>query len=98
MTKRDIYESEKKNPGVIYLYPEGMFYRAYEMSAFYLCKLVLPFKVSGHYVKSAGAFIVSVGFPQATLEKWSTGHPVADFRGGGDIKTGIGRNRFRWPV
>lgn len=32
-TKKEIYDIEQENPGVIHLYAEGMFYRAYEMSA-----------------------------------------------------------------
>ena len=59
-----------------------MFYKAYERSAFYLCELIHPFKVSGHFVKSAEAFLISVGFPQSALEKWTSGRPVVDFQGG----------------
>ena len=73
---------EQGNLGVIHMYAEGMFYRAYEMSAYLLCSLVHPFKVSCHFVKTIGDNLLSVGFPQSSLEKWSSGHPVRKVVGG----------------
>lgn len=75
-TKKEIYDIEQENTGVIHLYAEGMFYCAYEKSAYLLCSLIHPFKVSGHFVKTIGDNFLSVGFPQTSLEKWSCGHPV----------------------
>ena len=53
-TKKEIFDIEKENTGIIHLYSEGMFYRAYEKSAFLLCTLIHPFKVSCHFVKTIG--------------------------------------------
>ena len=84
LSKKEIYEIEQENPGVIHLYAEGMFYRAYEKSAYLLCALIHPFKVSCHFVKSIGDYLASVGFPQSSLDKWAGGREiVSNFAGGG---------------
>ena len=70
MTKQEIYKSEQSNDKDIILYPEGKFYKAYERSAWRLCMLVHEFKVSCRWVGTAGAYIVSVGFPLESLGKW----------------------------
>lgn len=46
MTKLEICAIEDTNPGVVYLYSEGTFYKAYQQSAWLLCSRVHPFKVS----------------------------------------------------
>ena len=70
-TKKEIYDIEQKNEGVVHLYAEGMFYKAYERSAFLLCTLFHPFKVSCRFVKTINDNLLSVGFPQSSLSKWS---------------------------
>lgn len=76
MTKLEIYESEQSNPGVVYLYPEGMFYKAYEKSAYLLCTRVHAFKVSCRPMKGWKQPLLSVGFPMSSLEKFSAGMVV----------------------
>ena len=71
MNKLEIYRAEQSNPGSVYLYPEGMFYKAYEKSAFILCRYVHPFKVSVRPLKALAAPLVSVGFPISSLPKFS---------------------------
>ncbi|MBQ9184401.1 MAG: four helix bundle protein [Bacteroidales bacterium] len=78
MTKKEIFEFEKSNPGVIRLYPEGTFYKAYEQSAYALCKYVHAFKVSCNYVKTIGDYIVGVGFPKSSLQKWAGGRNMIE--------------------
>lgn len=73
MTKQEIYKSEQSNDKDIILYPAGKFYKAYERSAWRLCMLVHEFKVSCRWVGTAGAYIVSVGFPLESLDKWMSG-------------------------
>lgn len=73
MTKTEIYHLEENNFGRIYLFQEGMFYKAYEKSAFLLSTLVNPFKVSSRLIKEIGDSIVSIGFPMASLDKFSSG-------------------------
>ena len=73
MTKLEIFNAEQVNDGRVYLYPEGMFYKAYEKSAFLLCANVHQFKVSSNQLKSIDEPLVSVGFPFSSLEKFSAG-------------------------
>ena len=67
-TKQEVYKSEQPNDKDIVLYPEGRFYKAYERSAWRLCMLVHEFKVSCHWVGTAWAYIVSVGFSLESLD------------------------------
>lgn len=52
MTKLEIIASEKQNTGVVNLYAEGSFYKAYEQSAYVLCTYVRPLKVSARLVEN----------------------------------------------
>ena len=82
-TKLEIFASEQANDGKIILYPEGMFYKAYEKSAFLLCTKVHPFKVSARPLKGLDEPLVSVGFPFSSLEKFAAGMKVNQSGGGG---------------
>ena len=69
---------EDANPGQIYLYSEGAFYKAYQKSAWLLCTRVHPFKVSARLLKGLDGPLLSVGFPKSSLDKFSAGLTVAD--------------------
>ncbi|MBQ4299654.1 MAG: four helix bundle protein [Bacteroidales bacterium] len=84
MTKLEICAMEDVNPGQVYLYPEGVFYKAYQKSAWILCTKVHPFKVSSRPLKGLDGPLLSVGFPQSSLEKFSVGLVVVE-NGGGKI-------------
>ena len=71
MTKLEICTKEGTNPGMVYLYPEGAFYKAYQKSAWLLCTGVHPFKVSAWPLKGLDGPLLSVGFPQSSLDKFS---------------------------
>ena len=73
MTKLEICAIEDANPGQVYLYPEGAFYKAYQKSAWILCTKVHPFKVSSRSLKGLEGPLLSVGFPQSSLDKFSAG-------------------------
>ena len=73
MTKLEICAIEDANPGQLYLYPEGAFYKAYQKSAWILCTKVNPFKLSSRLLKGLEAPLLSVGFPQSSLDKFSAG-------------------------
>lgn len=62
MTKLEIYNLEQANTGKVYLFPEGMFYKAYEASAYILCTNVHPFKISAQPLKGLDGPLLSVGF------------------------------------
>lgn len=71
MTKLENCAIEDANPGQVYLYPEGIFYKAYQKSAWILCTKVHPFKVSSRLLKGLEGPLLSVGFPQSSLDKFS---------------------------
>ena len=73
MTKLEICAIEDANPGQVYLYPEGAFYKAYQKSAWILRTKVHPLKVSSRLPKGLEGPLLSVGFPQSSLEKFSAG-------------------------
>ena len=83
MTKLEICAIEDSNPGVIYLYPEGAFYKAYQKSAWLLCTRVHPFKVSVRPLKGLTGPLLSVGFPMSSLDKFSAGLQGAENPSGG---------------
>lgn len=74
---------EDANPGRVYLYPEGAFYKAYQKSAWMLCTRVHPFKVSARPLKGLEGPLLSVGFPQSSIDKFSAGLKVAESLYGG---------------
>ena len=76
MTKLEICAIEDANPGLVYLYPEGAFYKAYQKSAWILCTKVHPFKVSSRPLKGLDGPLLSVGFSQSSLDKFSAGLAV----------------------
>ena len=78
MTKLEICSIEDANPGVVYLYPEGSFYKAYQQSAWLLCTKVHPFKVSVRPLKGLDGPLLSVGFPFSSIEKFSAGLKVEE--------------------
>lgn len=78
----EIAEREDRNLYEIVLYPEGLFYKAYERSAFACVSRVSPFKPSKKHIKYCARDMVSVGFPAAVLSKYfpSAPRPLADGR------------------
>ncbi len=68
MTFREVFDSEKENIGKIILYREGLFWKAYERSAYHFVSYVNSYKVSRKHVKSLADDVVSVGFPTSVLE------------------------------
>jgi len=78
---------EDANPGQVYLFPEGAFYKAYQKSAWLLCTRVHPFKVSARPLKGLDGPLLSVGFPQSSLDKFSAGLSVAENPSGGGYKS-----------
>lgn len=64
MTSREYVAAEVGNTDRIILYREGLFWRAYERSAFALCTQVKAFKPTRKVLKTLdGADLISAGFP-----------------------------------
>ncbi len=69
MTAKEVMEMEKGNLTEIRLYHEGMFWRAYERSAFMMFSQVKKLKLVTRRVKAAGNEVVSyVGFPLSSFD------------------------------
>lgn len=67
-----ILQDEQQNVGDrIRLYAEGIFYKAYERSAWVACRVLHPFMVKKRAVRKVGQEVVSIGFPKTSLEKWA---------------------------
>lgn len=67
MTSRDFVQAEAGNTGRIILYREGLFWKAYERSAFAVCSQIRPFKPTKRSLKTlGGGELVSIGFPTRT--------------------------------
>ena len=58
----------EKSPNEIILHREGIFYIAYEHSAWLFVTLVQGFKVKKRFVKNVGAEVASIGFPMTSLK------------------------------
>ncbi len=70
MTIKDIFERERENRTKIYLYKEGIFFKAYEQSAFAFATQRRDYMPKAKMVKSINQKIVSLGFPQSALNKY----------------------------
>lgn len=84
----DILYSESSNTHFIRLYREGIFYKAYERSAYAFVTGVQPFVVKKRFVKSAGRAVVSIGFPTEGLHKHFTPEKVKKLENGVEIELG----------
>ena len=67
---------------VVHLFQEGSFYRAYEWSAWLMCKFFHDFKVTHRHMKGVEQSVTLIGFPVTSLAKWVTQdierHDVSD--------------------
>lgn len=63
----DIIQREDDNPDSIILIKEGMFWRAYERSAFRFIRLIQEFRVMVKYYKNVDRKLAFLGFPAETL-------------------------------
>lgn len=76
-TIKEILSSEQsKDQLCIQLYSEGIFYKAYEHSAWLAYHVLNRFMVKKKYIKKAGQEIVSIGFPKTALSKWAAGRKM----------------------
>lgn len=75
-----VLQEEVRNDGTfIRLYAEGIFYKAYERSAWTAYRVLHPFMVKKRAVRKVGQEVVSFGFPKTSLLKWAGGRRVEDF-------------------
>ena len=74
--------SEPEMQRVIHLFQEGSFYRAYEWSAWLMCRYLHEFKVTHRRMKGIEQTVILIGFPVTSLSKWVAAdierHDVSD--------------------
>lgn len=68
MTKQEILEREDATSKSIYLYKEGMFWKAYEYSAYRFVFSVMKCKPKKQHFKGTSQEMVHIGFPFSTLD------------------------------
>lgn len=67
---QEILKTESDNTDKIHFYREGVFYKAYEKSAYLFVTHVKPFMVKKLFVKSVNQEVVSIGFPTNSLRNY----------------------------
>ena len=68
MTSKDFIEAEAGNNGSIILYREGLFWKAYEKSAYAVCTQIKPLKAIKRRLKSLGGGDVFIGGEGAVVD------------------------------
>lgn len=78
----EIARREERNDDKIVLYPEGLFYKAYDRSAFACVSRISSFKPSKKRIKYCAREVASIGFPAAAIAKYfpSAPRPLSDGR------------------
>lgn len=71
----EIANRESRNVNEIVLYPEGLFYKAYDRSAFACISRIPAFKPSKKRIKYCAREMASIGFPAAALPKYFPAAP-----------------------
>ena len=74
MKTSEILSLENDNWDRMICLREGMFWHLYERSAFLFVKQVKALKPTRRYIKAIGRQVVSVGFPESSLEELCCGH------------------------
>ena len=69
MTQREILAHESAESNEIHLYQEGMFWKAYEYSAYRFTFGICAFSPKKKFIKAIGRDMVSIGFPKDSLKK-----------------------------
>jgi len=70
----------------IEIFQEGSFYRAYEWSAWLCVRYIQQFKVTKRQFKSEGVTSVFVGFPVASLQKFTPENASVRFNEDGSVQ------------
>lgn len=67
---------ETENTGVVHLWLEGMFWKAYERSAYIFVSRISGYKPYKKWSKSVGGEVVIIGFPTKAFDKLIEGRVV----------------------
>lgn len=67
---------ETVNTGVVHLWLEGMFWKAYERSAYIFVRRISGYKPYKKWIKAVGGEVVAIGFPTKAFDKLLEGRVV----------------------
>lgn len=76
MTTKGIMELERENLHTIILLREGIFWKAYEKSAYAFHHQIQPYKLTKKHVPSVNGELVSLGFPTGVTDNLLSGRKV----------------------
>ena len=76
MTAKGIMELEKENVNTIFLLREGIFWKAYEKSAYAFHHQIQPYKLTKKHVPFINGELVSLGFPTGATDNILSGCKV----------------------
>ena len=82
MSIQEIIDIEEKNEDSIYLYKEGVFWKAYQKSTFLTVTRFRPdFRIKVKDMKCVGRKVLSVGFPISSLSSVFGESPIEELDG-----------------
>lgn len=75
---QEILKTESENIDKIHFYREGVFYKAYERSAYVFVTRIKPFMVKRLFVKCVNQEVVSIGFPTNSLRSYFAADKITE--------------------
>ena len=69
MKIKDILKIEQENNSSIFLHKEGLFWRAYERSAYLFTLYIKVYQITKKFYKNVNSEIIYLGFPNNSLEQ-----------------------------
>jgi len=75
-TTAEILAVERDNTSRIYLYPEGLFLKAYQRSAYLFIRNCGAVKPTKKMIKAVGCEVVHIGFPATSLGKYAGANKI----------------------
>ena len=73
MTYKERIDKEDRNHNCLILYKEGIFFKAYEQSAYVCHTRIAPFQLKVKTLKDVEQPYITLGFPQSQQEKYLSG-------------------------
>ena len=97
MTSKEIIALESGNTCCIRLYREGLFWRAYERSAYALCTRVHPFKAMKRQLKVLGGeTLVVAGFPVSSEDRYLQGLSLSEKMESSNVRCQIKVHNYKY--
>ena len=75
---QEILKTESENTDKIHFYREGVFYKAYERSAYIFVTRIKPFMVKRLFIKCVNREVVSIGFPTNSLRSYFAADKITE--------------------